>query len=155
MITGGTMLFGAALFLIGPCTACGIEHDLNLVFVGIVLFGIGNGFMYIPLMAHMIDLAVEEYGFANDDVLSDTLSASFNFFAALGNLIGPIAGGILVDEWSFENMTTLQGSVFIIYSLIFAAVTYISCSCRRKMKVDLEKDFIPKLGRSRTSSNAS
>jgi len=78
--------------------------------------------MYVPLLAHMIDLATKEYHFENDDVLSDTISGSINFVMAIGNLFGPIVGGFLVEYWSFEHMFSLFGILFLAHGVFFAVV---------------------------------
>ena len=102
-----------------------------MVYIGLILFGIFAGFMYVPLLAHMIDLATDEYEFENDDVLSDTLSGSINFFTSCGNLFGPIVGGFLVEYWSFENLFTLLGIVFLVYGLFFVGVHLRSTRSRK------------------------
>lgn len=111
-----------------------------LVYVGLVLYGISTGALYVPLLAHMIDLAVTEYEFENDDVLSDTLSGSINFFMSVGNLIGPIIGGFLVEFWSFEHMLSLLGALAVIFGVFFTIVTFCMGNKNVKMTLLLDDD---------------
>jgi MFS family permease len=55
----------------------------------------------------MINIATEELGLQNDDQLSDALSSKLyagllNFVSALGEILGPVLGGYLAQEYSYQ-----------------------------------------------------
>ena len=87
--------------------------------MGLAMNGSFAGLMYVPLLAHMVDLATKDYEFFPDDALSDTLSGSITFFMSCGSLFGPIVGGFLVEYWSFDHMFSLFGIFFVGYGIFF------------------------------------
>ena len=119
LISIGTIGVGVSYFLIGPCIVCDFPDQIWIIFVGLAMNGMFAGLMYVPLLAHMIDLATLDYEFFNDDALSDTLSGSVTFFTSCGSLFGPIVGGFLVEYWSFDHMFSLFGVFFICYGIFF------------------------------------
>ena len=81
---------GIALFLAGPCTGCGIPENIWIIIVGLVILGIGNATLYVPILPYMLELAYNRYGYENDDMLSDFLSASISTAISLACTAGPI-----------------------------------------------------------------
>ena len=67
----------------------------------------------------MIRTAVNIYGYAHDDILTDSLSSLSAVCRNTGEIIGPLFSGILIDTIGFENSTIIVAFLFFTYGLIY------------------------------------
>ena len=67
----------------------------------------------------MISSAVEEYGYVNDDILSDAFSGLSNFASNIGEILGPIFAGVLIDIISYETTMVIAAFGFFTYGFIY------------------------------------
>ena len=73
----------------------------------------------VPTYPHMVTSASEDYGYANDDILSDAISGLCNMACNVGEIIGPIFAGTLIDIAGFETTGTIVGFIFFLYGIVY------------------------------------
>ena len=61
----------------------------------------------------MIDSASQDYGYATDDRLNDALSAIMAISNGVGEILGPLCGGILVNFFDFQDVSAVLGFLFL------------------------------------------
>jgi MFS family permease len=133
----GVVTGGIAFLFVGPCVYCGMPESYGFTFAGLALVGAGNSICYIPLMPLMIELATTVYGFANDDILTDTLSSSFMMYLNIGNIVGPLSYGIITEFWTFQNTFSTIGFISLGFSILYLLF---SVGLRGSKTVDDEKE---------------
>lgn len=67
----------------------------------------------------MIRSAVDTYGYAEDDVLTDVISSFATFGCAIGEIIGPIFAGTFSDFFGIENCCLLASFVCLVLAVVF------------------------------------
>jgi hypothetical protein len=72
------LLLGAIGYLpMGLFVVCGVPELFGIVITGLIINAMGLAVAYVPLIPFMVDLAVMEYRFPHDDLLTDALSAAY------------------------------------------------------------------------------
>jgi MFS family permease len=77
----------------------------------------------------MIDIAVDELGLFYDDQLSDALSSKLhtglvNFVSALGEILGPVLGGLIVQAYSYKAACGIVSALSFAVFLVFCRLSY-------------------------------
>ena len=67
----------------------------------------------------MIESASQDYGYATDDRLNDALSAIMTISNGVGEILGPLCGGVLVNFFDFEDVSAAFGFSFLAYGLYY------------------------------------
>ena len=67
----------------------------------------------------MIKTAVSIYGYAHDDILTDSLSSLSGICRNTGEIIGPLFSGILIDIIGFETTSNIVAFSFFTYGIIY------------------------------------
>ena len=67
----------------------------------------------------MIKCASEDYGYANDDILSDAISGLSNMACNIGEIFGPIVAGTLIDIIGYEITGVIVGFSCFLYGIIY------------------------------------
>jgi MFS family permease len=129
VIQVGILLGVLSSLLMGPpypLPASGVS-----VVLGMTVMGAAIASTYVPALPHMI-AAAESLGFYVDDRLNDALSSVASGSFSLGEMLGPVLGGIALHYMDFRNLVTLMGGVGLIY-LLFHFLLY-----RRDVRLTLE-----------------
>lgn len=67
----------------------------------------------------MVRSAVDSYGYAEDDVLTDVVSSFATFGCAIGEILGPIFAGTLSDFFGIENCCLLASLACLVLAVVF------------------------------------
>ena len=67
----------------------------------------------------MIKCTSEDYGYANDDILSDAISGLSNMACNIGEIFGPIVAGTLIDIIGYEITGAIIGFSYFLYGIIY------------------------------------
>ena len=67
----------------------------------------------------MTKCAIEDYGYANDDLLSDAISGLCNMACNIGEIFGPIFAGALIDILGFDTTGIIVGFFVFLYGIIY------------------------------------
>ena len=73
----------------------------------------------VPIYPHMTKCAIEDYGYANDDLLSDAISGLCNMACNIGEIFGPIFAGALIDILGFDTTGIIVGFFVFLYGIIY------------------------------------
>jgi len=90
--------------------------------VGNAFLGFAVSFIFIPLLAEIIDAVKDKEGITEDnEQVSDLASGVFNTSYAIGCLIAPILGGLFNDLYGFRYTCDIMA----FSSLVLAAVYFV------------------------------
>lgn len=114
VIQAGLLLGALSSLLMGPpypLPASGIS-----VVLGMTVMGAAIASTYVPALPHMI-AAAESLGFFVDDRLNDALSSVASGSFSLGEMLGPILGGVALHYMDFRNLVTIMAGVGLVFFL--------------------------------------
>ena len=119
----GINIMGIAYLMLSPWTVIFPKHII-VVMLSLPVMGVGAAMIYrnlyiVPTFPNMINNAVNVYGYAHDDILTDSLSSLSNICRNVGEIIGPIFAGTLIDLIGFEDMTVIVAFSFFTYGIIY------------------------------------
>ena len=86
------------MFLVGPFYG---GLNLPVMLIGLSLTGISLGPLVIPNMAEMMNATALKYPNCDLDHANSLLSGILNSCYGLGNAIGPLLGGLLIQKTDF------------------------------------------------------
>ena len=90
--------------------------------VGNAFLGFAVSFIFVPLLAEIIDAVKDKEGITEDnEQVSDLASGVFNTSYAIGCLIAPILGGLFNDLYGFRYTCDIMA----FSSLVLAAVYFV------------------------------
>jgi MFS family permease len=127
----GTVLQFFAFMLMGPCPWL-FPESLAITATGFFVLGVACGFMFVPSVPHMMQLARNKYGFAEDHRLNDALSSIASMSLSIGEITGPIVATVLYDMFGYAVAAEIVGFVFGTYAIVYAVF---SDAIVRKVKV--------------------
>ena len=111
----GILLGAVANSLMGPWEVL-FPARLWVVITGIACLSISIGVVVVASMPNLVKVATQVLGMANDDALADSLSSKsytgmLATYMSLGEVVGPLIGGYLVDLWGFPNAAAMMGGM--------------------------------------------
>lgn len=104
---------------LGPLPWFKLPLKLSIVLSGFVAFGFSLGGLVIPVYSQLNKIALEN-GYSNDLRTQGLISGIFSSVWSLGSLIGPVAGGIVVDILGFSLASFIIVFAFLLTALLFA-----------------------------------
>ena len=108
------------VLLIPPAPLLGLQPSRLLLGLGMTLREVFQLGAYLPLLPLMVRLSVA--GGLQRDVRGQALvSAVFGAAYSLGNLIGPVGGGLVTDLWGYPTLATWLGGATALLCLAVAA----------------------------------
>jgi MFS family permease len=119
-LISGLILVGGSLCLLGPIplldTIPSLTASWLFVLIGSTFWGFGMGMAFvpgIPMMresANRVSVQYKAEFSSTEKFLSNYTSAIFNSFASLGQVIGPLSAGLLMDILPQRIEATCDGS---------------------------------------------
>jgi MFS family permease len=82
----------------------------------------------------MLKSASEDYGYENDDILTDVISSFCVFSDFLGEIAGPIFAGVFADLIGFKSTCAIAGGINLLSGIIFAIGTGASSFFQERKK---------------------
>lgn len=125
VLSTGLLLGALAYCLIGPWGLL-IPVRLWIVIGGIVCLSMSMGIVAVTIMPNLVKVATVSLGFANDDPLADALSSKDQVgmlatYMSLGEVMGPLLGGYMVDTWGFPNSAVVMSGLGLLLLVMFLA----------------------------------
>ncbi|OMJ92424.1 hypothetical protein SteCoe_4760 [Stentor coeruleus] len=114
----GAIVLGFSYLMLAPWDVV-FPNKLWIVLLSLPIIGFGQAMIYLPTFPHMIRSAHEDYGLAKDDILSDSIAGLSNISFSIGEIIGPLFAGILIDLIGYQNTTSLTALLFVGYGIIY------------------------------------
>lgn len=118
---------GISFSFLGPLPWFKLPLRLSIVLSGFIAFGFSLGGLVIPVYSQLNEIALS-HGYANDLRTQGLISGIFSSVWSLGSLIGPVAGGIVVDILGFSLASFIIVLAFLITALLFAIFHMLSIS---------------------------
>ena len=113
-----------SLIMFGPSRVFNFPLSIPLMLVGNALGGFSVAFIFVPLLAEIIEVVKEKEQIPDDDEylneqVSDLSSGLFNTSYALGCLFAPILGGLFNDLYGFRNTCDIFAFSSLAYAVIY------------------------------------
>eukprot|EP00358_Blepharisma_japonicum_P005446 CAMPEP_0202940942 /NCGR_PEP_ID=MMETSP1395-20130829/1074_1 /ASSEMBLY_ACC=CAM_ASM_000871 /TAXON_ID=5961 /ORGANISM="Blepharisma japonicum, Strain Stock R1072" /LENGTH=198 /DNA_ID=CAMNT_0049635749 /DNA_START=669 /DNA_END=1265 /DNA_ORIENTATION=+ len=132
MIVG---LLGMTLTMICMGPAPFLPSKLGIVIASLPLLGSTNALTYIPSLPYMIEKSITKYNYEETPHLSDALSSIVNISFSIGEALGNIGAGIMVDFIGFEYSTFIIAILIFVLAIIFLLSSEILLSSLETKKV--------------------
>jgi MFS family permease len=133
----GEGFFVIAFLMLGPWQVV-FPKSLWVVIVSLPLFSVGQSLTYskaylVFSIPFMINSAVNTYGYSEDDILTDVISAFSVLGQATGEVIGPIFAGSISEYFGIEACCVFASVLSLgFFFVFFFASGYFSDLLRRK-----------------------
>ncbi|OMJ66171.1 hypothetical protein SteCoe_37083 [Stentor coeruleus] len=137
------MLFGnfimvAGLLFIGPCPFV-LPQSLTYIGLGLSFIGLASGFIYVPSMPHMLEVAKNEYGYENDHRLNDAMSGITNISLCIGEILGPIIAALLDMLVGYSMAATIVAGLVLGHAIMYMLLSDAFMYKLVKVKIITEK----------------
>ncbi|KAI7686519.1 MFS-type transporter SLC18B1 [Sarcoptes scabiei] len=118
----GLMLLAVEFFFLGPSNFLHLETSFVQITIIMALIGISYSLAFIPTFENMIELSIKN-GFPNDITTYSLVSGLWTAFCSLGEILGPIFGGFLTENFGFETSSSAMGCS----ALFMAVLCFVTC----------------------------
>lgn len=116
-----------AMGLMGPTQYLNLDDTkIAYLLTGLPMLGFIQALCFIPSLPEAIEAyqlkykIVQNINPALDGKLSDIMSSGYGLFYNLSSLLGPICGGVLYDNYAYENTLNINMFMEFGFFLIFA-----------------------------------
>jgi MFS family permease len=112
----GLLLSSLGLVLLGPSSFIPVTPNVWMSTISMVIMGFAYAVAFIPTFECILDLAIEK-GFADNVKTYSLVSGLWSSMYSLGEVSGPLFGGLFVDVFDFRHgVTVMAGFSFIAVS---------------------------------------
>ncbi|CDW78446.1 major facilitator superfamily protein [Stylonychia lemnae] len=119
------IILATATFFQGPSQILNIPESNTLMILGFGLCGIGQAFVFIPLLPEAIESVyiqediVEGENEFQDQILNDLASALYSTYYSIGMILAPTIGGYIYESIGYRNTCDFVGIITIIFTVMF------------------------------------
>lgn len=130
LMLSGLSISSVGLLLLGPSRIIPfIEPSVPLAYVSMVLMGASYALAFIPTFETLLEISLEN-GFPDDVRTYSLISGLWGCMFSLGEVTGPVFGGVLVDSLDFNTASTVMSMLSTACVLISVVVLIIRKSSR-------------------------
>ena len=115
----GLACFSISIFLLGTSPMLGIIDNPKTILTGLILLGFSAAMISIPLIPEVISSVEIQFPDLVGEDLNNFISGCFNSGMGVGEALGPIASGILVESYGFRMSTDLVGIAIALFTILF------------------------------------
>ena len=116
----GTFLCLLGLVLVGPIPGSGLESNIWLIIISLLLFGIGTAAKQVSGYSHALNYSIRNRGFGKNKCTYGLVSGLFFSCISLGGFVGPTIAGIFVESFNFRVATVVMfGIELILFCVLF------------------------------------
>ena len=115
----GMLLFTMSLYLIGTSPMLGFDDSYRTIHLGLALLGFSMVMVAVPVLPETLDCIGEQLPHLEGEELNNVIAGYFNSSLGIGEAVGPISAGILVEAFGFRSGLDVAGSVLLAYTLVF------------------------------------
>jgi len=116
----GLLLSALGLVLLGPSWFIPMTPNVWISTISMIILGFAYAVAFIPTFECILDLAIEK-GFGDNVKTYSLVSGLWSSMYSLGEVSGPLFGGLFVDMFDFRNGVSIMAG----FSLL--AVSTLSC----------------------------
>ena len=98
-----------------------IADTSKTIFCGLMLTGFSAAMVTIPLLPEVLTSVEQKHPHLAGVELNNVLSGYFNSCIGVGEVLGPISAGVLVDRLGFRASNDLTGSIVLGFTVLFFA----------------------------------
>jgi MFS family permease len=121
-----------ALIMMGPSEILSFPQEKVLVICGVGFLGFSISFIFVPLLAEIVEGVKEkEKMIEESETLNDLAAALFNGGYAFGCLIAPVLGGFFNDRFGFRKTCDIFGLASIAYAAVLLVTNTIPQTIRK------------------------
>ncbi|EDV22582.1 uncharacterized protein TRIADDRAFT_58957 [Trichoplax adhaerens] len=132
-VVAGLIIMAISLQLLAPAPYWKIPLNMRLVVIGLIIYGIGTNFLFMPSFAELLSVAANKN--IGDNLATYSVgSGLFKAAQALGLIIGPIVGEalIVVPKLGFPWTSSLLGYILFAHALVISCyLLYEKCKSKR------------------------
>lgn len=119
--------------------------------VGNAVLGLAVSFIFVPLLAEIIEAVKEKEGITDDnEQVTDLGSSVFNTSYAIGCLTAPILGGLFNDLYGFRYTCDIMAFSSLAMALIYFFVNLLPFMIDQRKKKKLKSEKIAETGEKQT-----
>ncbi|CAL1265538.1 unnamed protein product [Larinioides sclopetarius] len=121
--SGGCVIMTISFILIGPGSFLQLQPKVGLIVAGLLLKGLGAG----PLISCSYSAALRAArasGLPEDFRTYSLVSTLVSFSIPLGNLLGGVTTGIMIENLGMRVSTTVYGGIFLVLAIICLIVHF-------------------------------
>ncbi|KAH9525868.1 acid phosphatase det1, partial [Dermatophagoides farinae] len=113
----GLLLMGLEFLFLGPAKMIPMETNFTQTAIVMALIGISYSIAFIPTFETLNNLALKN-GFPDDVTTYSLVSGFWTSFCSLGEILGPMFGGFLTENFGFKQSSTIMGIIAIIMAFV-------------------------------------
>ncbi|XP_052764721.1 MFS-type transporter SLC18B1-like [Mya arenaria] len=135
ILVPGLILCAVGLLLAGPSPLLGFALSYNKIWMTIlslVILGVGSSMCIIPTYDIYIDI-VDDLGYPNSTRTYGMVSGLWVSMYALGDFIGPSAGGFGFEQIGFEWLMTVVATACVLCAILVLVTWLVERKCVRKV----------------------
>merc|ERR1712029_861526 len=118
----GCLLFSMSLYLIATSPLLHLKDNSLVILVGMLLLGWSSVMVTVPMIPEVLDCIEIQFPHLEGEELNNVIAGYFNSCLGIGEVLGPVASGILVESYGFRSANDLTASLVFIFCLIFLLV---------------------------------
>ncbi|XP_003739314.1 MFS-type transporter SLC18B1 [Galendromus occidentalis] len=136
-VVAGAALSCIAMAFVGPLPVLDMRPTLPLVLVMQAFMGTGYGPSFVCSFMHSLGVVTNERGLPDNLGTYAMLSGIFMPACFMGNAIGPMLGGFLVENYGYRNATVVVFSIVLVMLLMEVwSVLHDNCSLGWKKRTE-------------------
>jgi MFS family permease len=116
----GSIMNSVSVLFLPPVSP--LPHRLEMIILGLVLFGIPTAFINIPGVIDMIK-TLKDKGY-DEDFANTIASGVYTLAYAFGEVIGPVFGGYITERIGFPSSCVYTCLTNLCYAVVFSVLTY-------------------------------
>nr|XP_027198550.1 uncharacterized protein LOC113792803 [Dermatophagoides pteronyssinus] len=113
----GLLLLGLEFLFLGPAEMIPIETNFTQTAIVMALIGISYSIAFIPTFETLNNLAIRN-GFPDDVTTYSLVSGFWTAFCSLGEILGPMFGGFLTENFGFKRSSMIMGVIAIAMAFV-------------------------------------
>ena len=99
-----------------------IQDNSRSIFIGLMLLGYSSCMISVPLIPEVLDSIENQLPHLKGEELNNVISGYFNSCLGIGEAIGPISAGLLVDSYGVRSSYDIVGTLLLIFTVLFFIV---------------------------------
>lgn len=129
LITAAFLSFFSNLF-VGPSKVFQIPNNIWMLSLGQILRGCIDPFILVPSLPEMIETALPLYPAYCESQINDISSGLFNMFLGLGQILGPLFGAQMTENYGFQTCCDYVAIICLVFALLY----YVTCDGKEAFK---------------------
>ena len=132
----GWLLYALSVYLLATSPLLRFQDDWRVIWLGMALAGASSAQIIVPLIPETLDCIVLQCPHLECEELNNVIAGYFNSALGIGEAVGPLSAGILVEAIGFRNSADILASLMVLYILVYLVVNGIFALLSPDKKID-------------------